>query len=282
MNIAICGATGCVGSHLSSYLFSVGHKVTAINRKHLTVSNIGLLQEIVDSSDVVINLAGSPITQPWSKENLRKIVESRTKVTKRLVDIINRSARPQLFICASAAGYHTCEETLSPNREQGQPLTQLVDSWEREARRLNSKTRLVIARLSVVFTPRKGALPKMLESSKWGFLAKIGSHKRVISWIAIEDVARAIEHVIEHKEMDGAVNISNPHPTTQSQFLECAKRRLGAKIVITIPPFILRIIYGQAAQLILQNNHSHPQRLQQSGYEYLHPTIESYFIGVDL
>ncbi|MFR9668590.1 MAG: TIGR01777 family oxidoreductase [Rikenellaceae bacterium] len=277
MNIAICGATGCVGHHLSAYLKGVGHTVTPITRVLLTMPQMGNLQTIIDNSDVVINLSGAPISKRWSRANLDKIFNSRIEVTKRLVDIINRSQRPSLFISASAAGYHSSEMLLKPNIKSDTILTKLIDEWEGQARRINSKTRLVITRFSVVFDASRGALPKMLESSGWGFLARIGSGERLLSWIAVDDVAHAIEHIIKRKEVEGAVNFVTPEPTTQEQFLDSAKRAKGVRFIIQLPILLLKILYGRAANVIMHSNYTRPMRLQQMGYKFIHPTIHAYF-----
>ncbi len=277
MNIAICGATGCVGGHLSSYLKGAGHNITPITRGMLTMPQLGNLQTIIDNSDVVINLSGAPISQRWSRVHLNRIFDSRVSVTKRLVDIINRSQRPSLFISASAAGYHSSELLLRPNLKSDSLLSRLVDEWESQARRVNSKTRLIIARLSVVFDSSRGALPKMLESSGWGFLARIGSPQRLMPWIAIDDVSHAIEHIILNEELEGAVNFVNPEPTTQAQFLDSAKRAKGVRFVVQLPILLLKLLYGRAVAILIHSNYTRPLRLQQTGYKFIHPTISGYF-----
>ncbi len=276
MNIAICGASGCVGSHLSSYLQGAGHNIVPISRELFTMCRQGELQDIVDLSDVVVNLAGAPITKRWSRKNLREIFDSRIGVTKRLVETINRSTTPKLFISASAAGHHLSEQHTSPSGEGSEILAQVVDKWEEQARRVNSKTRLVITRLSVVLDSKQGALPRMLDSHKFGFLASVGSADRAFSWIAVEDVSRAIEHIIEHPEIEGSVNLTTPESTIMAQFYDSAKRRLGVRFTIQLPEVILRLIYGRAAEVILQDSPVHPTRLKESGYRFRHPTIESY------
>ncbi len=282
MNIAICGASGGVGSELCRYLESVGHNINPIDRRLFAMNQLGNLQSIIDESDVVINLCGAPINDRWSRRNLRNIFDSRINVTKLLVDMINRSKSPSLFISASAAGFHSSELLSRPDIENDETLSDLVDRWEQQARRVNLKTRLVILRLGLVFTPHAGALPKMIESSRWGFLSRIGSPYKPLPWIAIEDVVRAIEEIIEREEISGAVNMVNPEPSTQSQFLHSAKRALGVRFILQIPTIILRILYGRAAGVLLKSRYSPPLRLQQMNYRFKYPTLESYFRGVNL
>ncbi len=282
MNIAICGASGGVGSELCRYLGSVGHSITPIDRALFAMNQLGNLQSIIDESDVVINLCGAPINNRWSRRNLRNIFDSRINVTKLLVDMINRSKSPSLFISASAAGFHSSELLSRPDIESDATLYDLVDRWEQQARRINLKTRLVILRLGLVFAPHAGVLPKMIGSSRWGFLARIGSRYKPLSWIAIEDVVRAVEQIIESEEISGAVNLVNPEPSTQNQFLHSAQRALGVRFILQIPSLLLQIIYGKAAGLLLESRYSAPLRLQQMNYRFKYPTIESYFSGVNL
>ena len=69
MRVVIAGASGFLGTHLSDHLRVHGHEVTALVRREAEGAResrwdpyTGQLDpSVVESSDVVVNLAGSPL-----------------------------------------------------------------------------------------------------------------------------------------------------------------------------------------------------------------------------
>ena len=57
MKIAISGATGFIGTHLTRYLSGQGHEVTGLGRKWFGRGNADHLAKLMEGMDVVINLA---------------------------------------------------------------------------------------------------------------------------------------------------------------------------------------------------------------------------------
>ena len=106
LNIAISGATGFIGKHLSAYLSGLGHHVISLGRPLFRDDFFDELVQTIEHCDVVINLAGAPINKRWTNSYLREIVTSRILTTRKLVNAI-KSARnkPQLFISTSSVGY---------------------------------------------------------------------------------------------------------------------------------------------------------------------------------
>ena len=85
--ILIVGASGFIGSALSSFLSSAGHSVTKLVRRPATLENerswdpdTGQLSPTVfDKIDIVINLAGENIAEGrWNAEKKRRLYDSRS------------------------------------------------------------------------------------------------------------------------------------------------------------------------------------------------------------
>ena len=66
MKIAISGATGFIGTHLTRYLSGQGHEVTGLGRKWFGRGNADHLAKLMEGMDVVINLAGAPVNNRWT------------------------------------------------------------------------------------------------------------------------------------------------------------------------------------------------------------------------
>lgn len=107
MNIAISGASGFIGRHLTAFLTEQGHQVVPLGRPMFREGTLGYLVQALSHCDVVINLAGAPISRRWTPEYKRELYDSRINVTHRIIRALGAVRRkPQLMISASAVGYY--------------------------------------------------------------------------------------------------------------------------------------------------------------------------------
>ena len=166
MNIAMTGATGYIGKHLSSYLTEKGgHRVIPLGRSMFREGMSGLLIQTLAHCDVVINLAGAPINKRWTPEYKQELFNSRIVVTNRIIRALNAvKTKPKLMISASAVGYYPSEAEVDEyTRTRGEGfLSDLCYAWEKEAKHCPEPTRLVITRFGVVLSPDGGAMQQML------------------------------------------------------------------------------------------------------------------------
>ena len=198
MNIAMTGATGYIGKHLSSYLTEKGgHRVIPLGRSMFREGMSGLLIQTLAHCDVVINLAGAPINKRWTPEYKQELFNSRIVVTHRIVRALNAvKTKPKLMISASAVGYYPPEvEADEYTRTRGEGfLSDLCYAWEKEAKRCPEPTRLVITRFGVVLSPDGGAMQQMLRPLQATKVATaIGPGTQSFLWIALHDLCRAME-----------------------------------------------------------------------------------------
>ncbi len=284
MKIAICGADGFIGTRLSQHLTEHNNIVIPILREHLQQElSHGVhhdLQEIIDSCNVIINLAGESIDQRWTSSAKQRILESRVHTTRTIISAINYSKTPKLLINASAVGIYPQEGCHTDySRLRGTSfLTDVCRAWEKEAMRLDPKHDLVITRFGVVFDMNGGALPKMLATKRFGFLARVGAPNRHLSWIDREDLVRAISHIIQRNDLRGIINLCAPEYTSQELFLSSARSSfMSVKCIITIPEFLLRLLRGEAAALIMEGQCSTPEKLLKSDFHFQSPTITQFF-----
>ncbi|MCA9744429.1 NAD-dependent epimerase/dehydratase family protein, partial [candidate division KSB1 bacterium] len=124
MRILMTGGTGFIGKPLTAKLVSLGHRVTVITRRApgtRETSSEGvdyfaadlykepvLPAELIDETDAVINLAGESLAgKRWTNKQKSRIVESRTRTTKALVEAMaNAQKKPDVFLSSSAIGYY--------------------------------------------------------------------------------------------------------------------------------------------------------------------------------
>ncbi len=279
MNIAISGATGFIGGRLTKYLTERGYRVYPLTRELFEEEDIRSLMNIIEGVDVVVNLAGAPINKRWTAEYKDSIIESRVVTTRKIVQAINRSKGSVTLISASAVGYYPsvgCYDEMS-RVENYSFLSYVCRLWEREAHRLKGNSRLVVTRFGVVFSHGAGALQEMLATRTFGFLPRIGALDKPISWVDREDLIRAIEFIIEDEGIEGVVNIVSPRLTMQRDLLTAANKRYNTHLTLPIPAILLRLLCGQASEVITKSPCVSSRKLTDAGFKFRSASIYDFF-----
>ena len=96
-----------------------------------------------------------------------------------------------------------------------------------------------------------------------------------MSWISIHDVVGALYECAGQTHLEGPVNLTAPHPTTNHEFVKTLGRVLSRPTIIPAPAFALKIAFGEMAnETILGSQRATPNKLIQSGYPFLHQRLE--------
>ncbi len=282
MKIAVSGATGFIGSELCRELAAAGHQITPLTHNLFEGRSSQPLRKIIQEMDVVINLAGASINQRWTRQAKEDILESRVITTRMIVAEMNLVNRPQVLISTSAVGYYPAVGCYDERNkvENFTFLSYICRVWEAEANKLKPTSRLVVTRFGVVLDPSGGALPQMLTGKGLGFLAQIGPLERPLSWISRSDLIRAMMFVIENEDIEGVVNFTTPRLTLQEDFLKAAMEHYNIKHTFAIPIFMMRILYGEAVEVLTQGQCVAPQRLIDYGFDFLDPDFCEFFRNI--
>lgn len=284
MNIAITGASGFIGRHLTAFFTEQGHRVVPLGRPMFREGMLGYLVQALSHCDVVVNLAGAPINKRWTADYKRKLYDSRIYVTHRIVRALNAvRQKPKLMISASAVGYYPLKGTFDEytnTRGEGF-LADLCYSWEKEARHCPSQTRLVIARFGLVLSPDGGAMEQMLRPLNMRLAATIGPGTQPFPWISIDDLCRAMAFFIENKTVQGVFNLVSPQEITQAAFTRALAKAYHAWGRITVPRFVFRILYGEGATFLTNGQYVRPKRLLEAGFHFTDDTVGQLFRGID-
>lgn len=281
-----------VGTHLIPTLKAKGHDIYRLMRKTprgadeiqwdalkgFSESEHGKLENF----DAVIHLAGDSIaSENWSAEKKRQIRESRAVGTRVLVEALKRAQNPpKIFISASASGFYgdRRDEILTEESRKGTGfLPDVCDEWEIEARKAEEfGARVVSPRIGVVLSKDGGALDKMLMPFKLGVGGVVGSGKQWMPWIALDDLIGVIHFALENDELKGPINTVAPEMVTNEEFTKTLGKVLNRPTILPIPEFAIKLLFGEMGEtLLLQGQRMEPKRLQDAGFEFQFPNLES-------
>ena len=277
--ILVSGSTGLIGTALLSALRTSGYEVTCLVRGGTSgKEQIGwdparpLAPGSVSGFDAVVHLAGESIVGRWTDAKKRRIRESRVQGTRNLAAALAAAPqRPQLLISASAIGYYgdRGEETLREDSSSGDGfLPEVCREWEEAAEPVaKAGIRCVQIRIGVVLSASGGALHAMLLPFRMGVGGKMGSGRQWMSWVHIDDLVGAVQHVIKCDMLRGPVNVVAPNPVRNAEFTKVLASVLSRPAIFPMPAFAARLVFGQMGdELLLASQRVEPAKLLTSGY----------------
>lgn len=296
MRIVIIGGTGFIGKKLIASLHLEEYDLTVVTRNaEKARENLGdhaefclwdgeneeTLDRIFSEAYAVINLSGESIAgKRWSGNQKQKIIQSRVNSVKTIVKAINRAEnRPAVFIQASAIGYYGSDFNKEKNEKSGHGkgfLAEVTRKWEEATRDLDQSVRLILLRTGVVIGPGGGALKAMEKPFLMGFGGHIGSGKQWLSWIHIDDTAKAIQFLLENKDAVGVYNLTSPNPEKMKDFAKELGRALKRRSWFHVPSPLIRLMMGQMGEeMVLASQKVLPMRLLEEGYSFQFTEIRS-------
>ena len=297
MRVVINGATGFIGRALSDYLLGADYEVVALVRnpgKGKTVlgdrvtliavdgTNAHGWRDAVEGSYALINLAGENISSGrWTEEKKRRILESRLRAGKAVVETLRQTKRkPEVLVQASAIGYYgpRLDELLDESSSYGRGfLSRVVQEWEASTTEVESLgVRRIVIRTGLVLGRTGGALPRFLLPFRLFLGGPIGSGKQWLSWIHLQDELKAIRFLMEHKDLQGVFNLTAPEPLRMKDFSRLMGKAMGRPSWLQAPGFALRLLWGEMAEeMLLSGQRVVPKRLLGATHSFLYPNAES-------
>ena len=283
----VTGATGLIGSALSSALIAEGHKVRALGRTNKCPKGTqpfvwnpetGMFpSEALQGVDVVVHLDAASVGKRWTTNHKKAIFNSLVSSTSLLRSELLKANFCGHGIQASAIGIYghhpaPCDEQT----ESGSGfLAEVAHAWERAA--IHGETlgcRLVQMRLGLVLAPNGGTLKKLLPIYKLGLGAPLGVGKQPMGWIHIDDVVRFIVWAAANDSAQGPFNVVAPEHASNALFSTCLAGVLNRPHwAPAVPRFALHLAMGSMSSLLLEGQRAVPSKLQQAGFVWKHPEL---------
>lgn len=291
MHIVVGGASGFLGSALSTHLRERGHRVTRLIRSGPPGDDASVWdptsgridQVLIDRADAVVNLSGSPISK-WPRTKARKaeILASRLSATSTLAGAVAASSTPTVLISGSGMSWYGTDrgdEILTESSSAGSGfLADVSQQWEAAAApAIEAGARTCFVRTSLVLDKDGGVLAIMLPVWKLGGGARLGSGRQHMSLISRHDWVRGVEFLLEHDEASGPFNFAMPQTVTNAQFTDLLGDAVHRPTFLAVPGFAVKAALGGISEDLLGSLRISPAALSEAGFAFSEPDLRAAF-----
>ena len=295
----LAGANGFLGGVLARYFGRRGWTIVGLTRRPGTGSvpagvrevawdgaNVGAWAAELEGADVVVNLAGRSVDCRYTEPNRRAIWNSRVDATRAIGSAIARcQTPPAVWLNAGTATIyrHSLEQPMGEDGViAGTPgikdefSVAVAQAWEAAlAEAATPRTRRVSMRLAMVLgRGSEGVLPVLRRLARRGLGGTMGDGRQYVSWLHEADFCRAVEWLIEHPELAGAVNVTSPQPLPNEMMMRQLREQVRAPFGLPATKWMLEIgaiFLRTETELILKSRRVVPARLQASGFRFEFP-----------
>jgi uncharacterized protein (TIGR01777 family) len=281
MKIALSGSSGFVGSHLSLALNQSGHQLVRLGRSDFALDAQHLAARI-KGCDGIIHLAGETISKRWSPAYKARMVSSRVDTTRKLVAAMAETG-PRLFISTSAIGAFQQQRCYTEDdpADAVDFLGQLSRDWEHEALAAEALgIRTLIFRLGLVLGHDGGLMKQLLPPFLMGLGGPVGSGRQHFSWIHVDDLVQAYLHALAQESMQGIYHLCAPDTQRNAEFSRQLGRILRRPAFLPVPPTILRLAFGEGAEVMCSGQCVRSVRLEPTGFRFTYPDLPQALVAV--
>ena len=298
--IVLAGGNGYLGGILANYYKDKAKEVVILSRKERQQEqNIRTVvwdgktaghwtAELVNA-DILINLCGKTVNCRYTEENKAEIFSSRLVPTELLGMVIHDLYEPpKLWINITSATIYRHAEDRPQDEETGEIgegfSVEVCKAWETAFNKYNTpKTRKITLRMGIVLGRHDGVFPRLLNLVKLGMGGKQGNGNQYVSWVHELDAARTTEWFADNPGLQGIFNCTAPYPVKNIELMKNIRKTSGAPFGLPAPGWLLAIgakIIGTEPELILKSRWVLPERLLDSGFEFLFERVEVAVRGI--
>lgn len=289
--IVLAGGTGQIGTALCKFYAERAEKIIILSRReNKQVKNMHYVKwdaktqgewvKEIGGADIVVNLCGKNVNCRYTRKNKKEIFDSRTNSTKALATAIS-SNPPKLWVQSASATIYRHSEDRPMTEKDGVIGTgfsvEVCKKWERvflEETQQFTGMRRVILRISLVLGKKEGVFPRLRNLARLGMGGKQGSGEQWVSWIHETDVARMIDWIATHREIDGVINCTAPTPVKNKDFMSIIRNGFHMPLGLPSPAWLLEMgafFIRTETELILKSRWVLPRKIERTGFDFQFP-----------
>lgn len=286
MRFLIAGASGFLGGRLREHLLGVGHDVTTLVRRapgpgqaQWDPYSATLDLDLVEKSDVVVNLAGSPtLGNPHSSRWADDLRSSRVTTTQVLADAIAASNRRPAFLAGNGVSFygdHGDQPVTEETQSRGEAfLTSVTIDWQAATQpAVDAGARVCVLRTAPVLDQHSAPLRQLRLLFRLGLGGRLGNGRQYFPVISLQDWVGAVSFLAEHEDVAGPVNLCCPETPTNAEFTKALAALVHRPAVVPVPAALLRPAAGRMAPELLGSIRAVPQVLLDEGFRFADRTV---------
>ncbi|HRG58778.1 MAG TPA: TIGR01777 family oxidoreductase [Bacteroidia bacterium] len=287
--VLVTGGTGLIGNVLIPLLQNAGYEVIILSRSRKNENSFlwDIDTNFVDKKAIIkshhlIHLAGASIAdKPWSETRKKEIVDSRVNSAELMIKAFKQNhIELKTVVAASAIGYYgteTSEHIYTENDQAGRGfLAETCVEWEKATHQFQQiAQRLVQLRIGVVLDKNGGALKKMAQPIHFYAGAALGTGKQYMPWIHVYDLCNMILFALKNHHVNGTYNAVSSSYINNDEFTHAIGKALLKPIVLpAIPAIVLKTVFGEMANMLLEGSRVSNQKIKQAGFEFKYDSID--------
>lgn len=299
--IVLAGGSGFLGQALARHFQALGWEVVVLTRSphpdraarevRWDSETLGAWASELAGAAALVNLTGRTVDCRYNATNRRAILDSRVNSTRVLGQALAQCSQPpRVWLNASSATIY--RHTFGPAwDERGTDFAptpavkdafsvEVIHAWERALNEaVTPGTRKVALRTTMVLGhARNSVFPVLRRLARLGLGGRMGSGEQFVSWLHETDFLRAVEFLIAHEELSGAVNLASPNPEPNHELMSAFRELVGMPIGLPATAWMLEVgafFLRTETELILKSRRVVPGRLLRAGFEFRFPELRA-------
>ena len=294
MRVLVTGASGMIGSRVCDALLARGDEVAGLTRDPVRAARTNPTvswyewdpigerppSNSLEGLDAVVNLVGERINQRLSDAAKQRILATRERATKNLVDgLAATPAKPRVLVSQSAVGVYgehgdaIVDESATPGSDF---LAGVCLRWEAAARpAADAGIRLVTVRTGHVLDTEGGLLKQLLLPFRLGVGGPLAGGGWYMPWIHRDDEVALIVWALDTETVDGTFNSCAPNPVTNREFSKALGRALHRPSILPTPGLAAAAVLGnEMAEAATTSIRAVPRRALDNGHSFRFTEVE--------
>ena len=294
--IFVTGGSGFIGSRFVHHALQNGRHIQALTRSEKSAEKMralgaepilgdmlqpGSWQEAAAQAQVVVHLAqpetyGTRIT----RERAEKFRQERLRMDANLLDVLKPDPERRVIYVGGTSYYGSqgeqlVDESATPHPKGWGPY--IAPAIEALNGYVANGLPIILAFPSWVYGPGSWFIEYTLDPLVQGKpIIKLTGAVRTISFVHVEDAARALLHLIDHGEVGQRYFITDDQPHKRLHIGEIAARVLNVPMkVLSLPMFLVKLAAGPViADSLLTEAQLSNARLKSTGFKFEYETLE--------